>query len=88
MECRELAKDIAGDQWTISKANYVTMEELWTWENLYGINTDGDAYLGMDKCIKFEKEIWFELGKSMWKKHRCVFQDHVKYIHNYMVKPF
>ena len=24
----------------------------------------------------------------MWKKHRIVFQDHVKYIHNGIVKPF
>ena len=24
----------------------------------------------------------------MWKKHQSVFQDHVKYIHNSIVKPF
>ena len=28
------------------------------------------------------------LGKSVWKNHRSVFQDHVKYIHNDIVKPF
>ena len=28
------------------------------------------------------------MGKSMWRKHRSVFQDHVKYIHNDIVKHF
>ena len=27
------------------------------------------------------------LGKSVWKNHRSVFQDHVKYIHNDILKP-
>ena len=28
------------------------------------------------------------MGKSMWQKHRSVFQDHVKYIHNNIIKAF
>ena len=64
----------------------VTMDKLWTWANLYGLGADGDFYLRDDKCIDFEKEICFDLGKSTWKKHWSVLQDHVKYIHN--VKPF
>ena len=28
------------------------------------------------------------LGKEMWRKHRSVYQDHLKYICNDIVKPF
>ena len=56
--------------------------------NQYGIDVDGNYYLGADKCINFEKDTWFKLGKSMWKKHQSFFQDHIKYIHNNIVKPF
>ena len=27
-------------------------------------------------------------GKCMWRKHRSVYQDHMQYIRNYIVKPF
>ena len=49
---------------------------------------DRHAYLALDKCVDFEREIWFELGKCMWRKHRSVYQDHLKYIPNDIVKPF
>ena len=39
-------------------------------------------------CAYFEKDLWFELVKSMWCNHSSTFQDHVKYIHNDIVKPF
>ena len=32
--------------------------------------------------------MWFDLGKNMWRKYRSTFQDHSKYIHNYIVKSF
>ena len=28
------------------------------------------------------------MGKIMWREHCSVFQDHVKYAHNDIVKPF
>ena len=34
-QCKETAKVIAGDQWTLGEAKYVTMDQLWTWEKLY-----------------------------------------------------
>ena len=82
------AKGIAVDQWTLSEAKDVTMEQVWTWTKQYGTDANRNYYLGMDKCINFDKDIWFKLGKSMRKKHWSVFQDHVKYIHNDIVKPF
>ena len=45
-------------------------------------------YLGRNWYSNFEKEIWFELSKSMWSKHRINYQDHINYIHNEIVKPF
>ena len=37
----------------LSKVKDATMEKLWTWGNIYGIDADEDAYLGADKCINF-----------------------------------
>ena len=51
------------------------------------IGYDGHPYLAIDECVEFESELWFELGKCMWRKHRSVYQDHMKYVHNDIVKP-
>ena len=72
-------KAISGDQWTLSEAKDVTMEQFWKWSKVDGLDTDMDAYLGVDNCIDFEKEILLELRNSMWKKHWSIFQDHVKF---------
>ena len=64
------------------------MDNFWTWDKSDGIGYDGDAYLGLDKCADFEKNIWFELGKCMWRKHRSLYQDHLKYVCNNILKPF
>ena len=50
----------------------------------YGVH----AYLVRNKHVNFERELWFQLGKFMLKKHRNVYQDHLKYIHHDIVKPF
>ena len=47
-----------------------------------------DMYLGTDRCRKVEKYIWFDLGKSMRRKHQSTYQDHIKYIHNDIAKTF
>ena len=87
-EYKELSKGIDGDQWTLGATKDVTMEKFWTWAKVDYLDALGDVYLGKDRCLDFKKYIWFELGKSMWKKYQSVFQDHVKYIHNDIVKPF
>ena len=88
MEFKELAKGLVGYQWNLGKTKDVAMYQFWTWAKEDGLDNDGDDYLGVDKCINFKKELWFELGKIMWKNHHSELQDHVKYIHNYIVKPF
>ena len=64
-ECKETAKGISGDQWIFGKANDITVEGLWAWAKQYGMDVDVNVYLGMNKCILFEKGIGFRLGKSM-----------------------
>ena len=64
------------------------MEKLCTWKKLDGVDSSGNMYLGTDRCLSSEKDIWFELGKSMRKKHRSVLQYHVRKIHNDIVKTF
>ena len=49
---------------------------------------DRHDYLARDKCINFERELCFELCKCMRIKHQSVYQDHMKYVRNDIVKPF
>ena len=64
------------------------MEQFWAWDKVDFIDSSGYMLLVWDRCDYFEKEIWFELGNSMWRKHQITFQDHVKYIQDYIVKHF
>ena len=66
----------------------LSADDFCTWAKTYNTGYDVHAYLAMDKCIKFEREIWFEVGKYMWRKHWSVYQDHLKYICNDILKPF
>ena len=87
-ECKQLGKDLVGDKCTLVNLKGLYIEDFWTWDTSDGVGYDGDAYLVLEKCVEFEKELWSELGKLIWRKHRSVFQDHLKYIHNDIVKPF
>ena len=66
----------------------VSTEELWTWMKTDTIGYDGHLYLAIDKCVDFERELWFELENCMWRKHQSVYQDHMNYVCNNIVKPF
>ena len=87
MNCKQLAKDLVGDKWTLGDLKRLYTEDFWTWDKSDGIDYDKDDYLRLDKFVKFEKELWFELGKAIWRKYWSVFQDHLKYIRNDIVKP-
>ena len=43
---------------------------------------------GSESAEEFEKLLWFELGKLIWKDHRQVYYDHIKYLQQNIVKPF
>ena len=63
-------------------------DDFWDWAKKDGIRYDRHAYLGIDKCVDFKRELWFELGKYMWMKHWSIYQDHLKYVRNDILKPF
>ena len=86
--CNESARGLDVNQWNIGAAKSVTMDQLWTWDKVDGSDTLRKPISGADGCTYFEKELCCDLEKSMWRKHRSAFQDHVKYMHNDIVKPF
>ena len=88
MTCKQSEKDLAGDEWTLDDLSGVSTEEFWTWAKTDTIGYDGHPYLASDKCVDFERELWFELGNCMWRKHQIVYQDHMKYVCNDILKPF
>ena len=79
---------ISGHHWEMGAMKDVTMKRFWTWDKTDSSDGLGDMYLGRDWCSKFEKEILFELDKTMWRKHQSTFQYQNKYMHNDIVKPF
>ena len=54
----------------------------------YTMRYGGHDYLAGDKCVDFERELWFDLVKCMWRNHQSVYQDDMKYVRNDIVKPF
>ena len=86
MKCRQSEKELAGDEWNIGKPTGISAEDFWNWTKKditgYGVHD----YLARDKCVDFERELWFELGKCMWRNQRIVYQDHMKYVRNDIVK--
>ena len=86
--CRKSEKEIAGNEWILGKLTELSVEDFWTWEKTETTGYDGHDYPVRDKCIDFERELWFELGKCMWRKHCSVYQDHMQCVRNDIVKPF
>ena len=86
--CKQSAKELAGDEWTLGDLGGVSIEDFWTGEKSDTIGYDGHAYLGINKCVEFERELWFDVEKCMWRKNQSVYQDHMKYVRNDIVKPF
>ena len=85
---KESKKGLDGYQWELGPTRNKTIEKLWTWAKSDANDGFGDMYLGCDWCTEFDKEIWLDFGKRIWRKHRRTFQEHTKYIHNDIVKPF
>ena len=88
MTCKQLAKELAGDEWTLGNLSGVSTEDFWTWSKTDTIGYDGHPYLAIDKCVDFERELWFELRKCTCKKHWSVYQENMKHVCKDIVKPF
>ena len=43
---------------------------------------------GSESAEQFEKLLWFELGKFIWKDHHQVYYEHIEYLQQNIVKPF
>ena len=74
-------------KWNFGKLEGISTDEFLTWAKIDELDHDRDTYLVMDKCVNFEKEICNELGKYMWRKHRSIFQDNLKYLCSDIVNP-
>ena len=86
--CRQLARELAVYEWNLCKVAGLSAEDFWNWDNTDTMEYDGHIFLARDKFIDFERDLWFELGKCMWRKHRSIYQDNMKYICNSIVNPF
>ena len=71
--CKALAKGIYGGQWSLGSWKEFSMEQLWDWSNVYAIGILGYPISGSERCTYFDKELWFKLGKIMWRKNRSNF---------------
>ena len=88
MTCRQLVKELVGYAWTIGELTGISAEDFWTWAKMDTTGYDGHYYLVGDKCVDLERGLWLELGKYIRRKHRSIYQDHMKYVRNDIVKPF
>ena len=88
MTYKQLAEELTSDEWNLGDMSGLFTEDFWNWSKTDNIGYDGHLYLAIDKYVDFERELWFELGKCMWRKYRSVYQDHMKYFHNNIVKTF
>ena len=65
MTCRQAVKEFAGDEWTLGELTGLSAEHFWNWDKTNTTGYDGHDYLVRDKCVGFERELWFDLGKCM-----------------------
>ena len=63
MTCRQSAKELAGDEWTLGDLTGISAEDFLNCEKKDDTGYDGHDYLALDKCVNFDRELWFELGK-------------------------
>ena len=48
----------------------------------YGLGAYVETIRVEDRSEIFDQELWYDLGKSMWRKQRITLHYHVKYIQN------
>ena len=88
MTCKQSAKELADDEWTLGNMNGLSPEDFWNWVKTDTTGYDRHPYLAIDKCINIERELWLDLGKCVWRNHWSVYQDHMKYVCNNILKSF
>ena len=61
VKCRQSAKELTDDEWTLGELTGLSAENFWTWEKTDTTGYDGHDFLAQDKCADFKRELWLEL---------------------------
>ena len=72
--------------WTLKDEEFSQEDKLKTIEEQIVLTEQ--LVMGHKAAATFEKVLWFELGKLIWKDHRQVYYDHIKYLQQHICKPF
>eukprot|EP00979_Chaetoceros_neogracilis_P003013 scaffold512_cov305-Chaetoceros_neogracile.AAC.3 len=51
-------------------------------------SVEAEWYTGDQKCVDFEHLVMFKMHQSAWDSHQDVYEDHINYLMNDVVKPF
>ena len=68
MTCKQSAKELTGNECTLGGMIEISFEDFCTWETTDTTGYDGHPYLDKDRCVNFKRELWFELGRCIWRK--------------------
>ena len=55
--CRQLTKELAGDEWNLGKLTGLLADDLCIWSKTNTTGYDGHEYLERDKCVNFERKL-------------------------------
>ena len=55
--CRQLEKELAGDEWNLGELAGLSAKAFWTWGMTDTTGYDGHPFLTWDECINFEREL-------------------------------
>ena len=58
LECYKLARGMAGEKWNLSELKGLSMDNFCTWLNSDGVGYEKNAYLVLDKCVEFKRDLW------------------------------
>ena len=56
MTCRQLAKDLVDDEWTLGDMTGLESEDFWTWAKKDTTGYYGHPYLYIEKYVNFERQ--------------------------------
>ena len=85
---KDIARDKAGNQWSLGKPEGVCLEDFWAFWNTNVIGCYDDDTTAEDSCINLDQALWFMLGRSSHKKHLSMFGEHIYYVRNDIQNPF
>ena len=70
---RQSEKELTGYEWNLGNLAGLYVEAFRNWSKTNTTGYDGYPFFAWDKCVNFERELWFELGECMWMKDQSVY---------------